>query len=54
MFQILEEGGEPDVGGGSGGLTCFAMRDEDLSHFFNRWRMEMEYKATGSVSQSDD
>jgi hypothetical protein len=53
VSQILEVG-EQEGGGGPASLSCYAMQ-EDLSHCFQRWRMDRDlaYKATGSLSQSD-
>jgi hypothetical protein len=49
-LQILEEGEQE--AGGPGSLSRFTLRD-DLSHWFQRWRMDMAYKGNGSASQSD-
>ena len=48
VSQILEVG-EQEGGGGPASLSCYAMQ-EDLSHCFQRWRMDRDlaYK-----SQSD-
>jgi len=53
VFQILEVG-EAEGGAGPASLSCYALQ-EDLSHSFQRWRMDMDlaYKASGSLSHSD-